>query len=107
MALGLPCQNMVGKHILVSGRVQGVGFRYFTSQVAREIGLVGWVRNLPDGRVEVLAFGSEDQLADLMEDLAVGPPGSAIGDLSVQDVDMQQPLQGFSIRQDGGPLWPE
>lgn len=61
---------------LIQGRVQGVGFRWSTARRANAIGVAGWVRNLPDGQVEVAAKGTEEQLAVLEAFLAVGP-GSA------------------------------
>ena len=84
-----------------------MGFRYFTARVAQVSGLVGWVRNLPDGRVEVLAFGPSDSMGEFLEDLSKGPPGSVVSNLLVQDEEMKQPLREFVIRHDGGPLWPE
>lgn len=60
-------------HAVVRGRVQGVGFRYFVRQAARELGLRGWVRNLPDGSVELEAEGDEAQLEALEERLRQGP----------------------------------
>jgi acylphosphatase len=58
----------------VSGRVQGVGFRWFTARAARRLGLSGFVRNLDDGRVEVLASGSDGALSELESTLRQGPP---------------------------------
>jgi acylphosphatase len=55
-----------GVFLTISGRVQGVGFRYFTRTNAKEMALTGWVRNLPDGKVEVLAFGPENELEQFM-----------------------------------------
>lgn len=55
-----------GAHILYSGRVQGVGFRYTVRETAAELGLTGWVKNLWDGRVEVMAEGEEDSLKDFL-----------------------------------------
>lgn len=49
-------------HVYYSGRVQGVGFRFTAERVALELGLVGWVRNLPDGRVEVVCEGSKENI---------------------------------------------
>jgi len=60
-------------HCLVSGRVQGVSFRAFVRDQARELGLTGWARNLPGGRVEVLAQGPSGLLEDLAARLAKGP----------------------------------
>ncbi len=61
-------------HAYVAGRVQGVWFRQTTADRARELGVGGWVRNLPDGRVELLAEGSRDQIEALLEFTRVGPP---------------------------------
>ncbi|WP_457568535.1 acylphosphatase [Desulfurobacterium sp.] len=60
-------------HAFVSGRVQGVGYRAFTRSKAKALGLKGFVRNLPDGRVEVVAEGEEDKLEKLLEYLKQGP----------------------------------
>ena len=65
--------HIVARKYLITGRVQGVGYRYFTVRAARELGLSGWVRNLRDGRVEVLAVGVHRKLSDLEGELRVGP----------------------------------
>jgi len=62
-----------GLHAFVSGIVQGVGYRAFTRKVARSLGLKGFVRNLPDGRVEVYAEGEEEKLRELLNHLKKGP----------------------------------
>lgn len=61
-------------HLLVSGRVQGVGFRFFVVRAARDAGLLGWVRNLADGRVEVWAEGAPAALETLERFVRRGPP---------------------------------
>lgn len=58
----------------VSGRVQGVSFRYYTQKKAMEVGVVGWVRNEPDGTVRLAAEGEEAGLNKLLEFVKVGPP---------------------------------
>ena len=58
---------------LISGRVQGVGFRWYVLRRAHELGVVGWAKNLPDGRVEVLAMGSEEIIERFDRALRVGP----------------------------------
>ncbi len=63
---------------LISGRVQGVGFRYFVLRQAQALGLAGWVRNLRDGRVEVLAAGGEGAMAALEGRLWSGPPTAQV-----------------------------
>lgn len=69
---------MSAARFLVSGRVQGVFFRASTRERARALGLVGYARNLPDGRVEVLAGGSEAALAELEAWLHEGPPAARV-----------------------------
>jgi acylphosphatase len=71
---------MVNKSLqaVVDGLVQGVGFRYATIRQARVLGLKGYVRNLEDGRVEVVAEGEEGRLAQLAAWLAHGPPGAHV-----------------------------
>jgi acylphosphatase len=70
--------------LVVSGRVQGVGFRYFTLRAAEELGLAGWVRNLADGRVEVHAEGPPAALEHLAERLRRGPPFARVGGVEVE-----------------------
>jgi acylphosphatase len=82
----------------VSGRVQGVGFRYTTRGLAQELGVAGWVRNLPNGAVEVWAQGpieAVDQLRTLLEH---GPRGSFVESVVFEAVDPDLTLEGFEIR---------
>ncbi len=71
-------------HITVSGRVQGVFFRANTVDVARRLGLVGFVRNLPDGRVEVVAEGEEEKLRELIAWCHQGPPLARVAEVKVR-----------------------
>lgn len=64
---------MTGVRYLISGQVQGVGFRWFVARHARSLGLAGYARNLPDGRVEVVVSGSEDALPTFERLLRAGP----------------------------------
>lgn len=68
----------MAQRYFVSGRVQGVGFRYWTSTRAKALGLVGWVRNRRDGRVEVLAYGETAALGSLAEMLHKGPDAAHV-----------------------------
>jgi acylphosphatase len=82
---------------LISGRVQGVFYRASAQRKAEALGLAGWVRNLPDGRVEVLASGSEDALKELQGWLWQGPPHAAV--TGVQCEPAQHPAtNGFEVR---------
>jgi acylphosphatase len=71
-------------HVVVSGRVQGVGFRWFVREAAIELGLAGWVRNRPDGNVEVAADGDDAGVSHFRELLRKGPPHAMV--VSVDDV---------------------
>ncbi len=85
------------RRILVSGQVQGVGFRWFVRQAARELGLAGRVRNLPDGGVEVEAAGPPEALAALCERLREGPPGSRVAGLGEQELAAAPEWERFEI----------
>jgi acylphosphatase len=87
----------VARRYVVSGRVQGVGFRYFAQATAFREGLHGWVRNLPDGRLEAAAEGDVDALERFEGALRHGPPGAR-----VQQVDIEHTVPvgrdtGFAI----------
>jgi acylphosphatase len=65
-------------HLEIRGRVQGVGFRWYVVEAARELRLAGWVRNRPDGNVELAAAGERESLAKLEQACAEGPPGAHV-----------------------------
>ena len=83
---------------LVSGRVQGVAFRASTARQARHLGLVGWARNLSDGRVEVVAAGEAQRLSDLAEWLWEGPPLADVREVAVEAWDAAVEGPGFDVR---------
>jgi acylphosphatase len=78
---------VTARRLLVSGRVQGVGYRWFALRAAQEIGLVGWVRNLPDGRVEALAEGSDEQLERFVARLRKGPIASKVSAVEASEAE--------------------
>ena len=83
---------------LVTGRVQGVGFRYFTQHCARRLQLQGYVRNLPNGGVEVGAVGAKQALLRLVEDLQQGPVGSRVNGCQVSWGEAIECGAGFEVR---------
>jgi acylphosphatase len=82
----------------VTGRVQGVGFRAFVAGTAESLGLSGWVRNVPDGRVEVAARGPKKQLIALSLALKKGPPSARIGAVDLDWSRGPGDGSGFQIR---------
>ncbi len=82
--------DKVCKHYWVKGKVQGVWFRASTKKAADKLGVTGWVRNVEDGRVEVIACGSEQQIAQLEEWLRQGPELARVDELLMEDVPWQQ-----------------
>lgn len=76
--------NTICLHCLISGRVQGVFFRASTRSEAQRLGVCGWARNLPDGRVEVLACGPAEAVSRLRDWLRQGPPGAGVTDLECE-----------------------
>jgi acylphosphatase len=81
---------------LISGRVQGVGYRYFAQRAAVALGLTGYARNLPDGRVEVYAVGQEDALSELSGTLRQGPRWADVRGVEEQEAAVEK-RDGFSI----------
>lgn len=79
-----------GMHFYISGQVQGVFLRANTQNKAIELGLTGWVQNLPDGRVEVMAYGDSPQLKALHQWLQDGPPVAKIESIEVKTVPWQK-----------------
>jgi acylphosphatase len=77
----------------LEGRVQGVGFRFFTRQTAERLGVNGWVRNEPDGSVTVVAEGDRDQLEKLADAIRKGPPPALV---ETADISWEEPDHGFS-----------
>lgn len=86
------------ERFIVSGQVQGVGFRAATARQAQRLGVCGWVRNQPDGRVEVLAAADTEALDRLAEWLAQGPPSARVSSVERQPAPEQQVPGRFSVR---------
>ena len=77
--------DRIARRLRVHGKVQGVFYRGWTVETARSLGLNGWVRNRIDGTVEVLAVGSEEQVAKLIECCREGPPAARVDDIMVEE----------------------
>ncbi|MCM1984293.1 acylphosphatase [Lyngbya confervoides] len=81
---------------LISGHVQGVGYRYATQDKAQALGLLGWVRNCPDGRVEAMIEGDRAQVEALVDWFWSGPPGARVSEVRTESKPLQQ-FQRFEI----------
>jgi acylphosphatase len=88
---------MHARRYIVRGRVQGVGFRWFVDFEARQLGLAGWVRNQPDGTVEVLAMGTEEQLVVLQQKLQKGPRAARVDAVLESEAEPVAGLTTFGI----------
>ncbi|MFH1278747.1 MAG: acylphosphatase [Candidatus Eisenbacteria bacterium] len=84
--------------VFVRGGVQGVSFRYFTRRAASNLGLSGWVRNLPDGGVELEAQGPRKDVESLLEEVRTGPPAAEVEGTDVEPIPLQDGESGFGIR---------
>ena len=87
-------------HIVVQGRVQGVGFRYHIQSAAARLGLAGWVRNLPSGEVEILVRASSKGKEEFLQAVRRGPAMSRVEALRVRPAPqaMACPEEGFTVR---------
>jgi acylphosphatase len=89
---------LIARRYLISGRVQGVGFRYFVEDVARREGVSGYVRNLPDGRVEALVEGDAATVDRVEATVWRGPRGARVDDVMIEEVAPSGQATGFRIR---------
>jgi acylphosphatase len=89
---------IVARRFFVTGRVQGVGFRFFVEHVARTEGVSGYVRNLPDGRVEALVEGDAMSVARVEAALWQGPRGARVEGISTEEATPSGRATGFRIR---------
>ena len=88
----------VAKRYIISGRVQGVGFRYFTQRVAGQHGIGGWVRNTPDGRVEIEAEGDASAMREFESRISTGPAGARVDQVDSVDAAIGPNRSTFVIR---------
>ncbi|MBB5174677.1 acylphosphatase [Texcoconibacillus texcoconensis] len=85
-------------HATVSGRVQGVGFRFFTQQIATEYHLTGWVRNCSDGTVELEAEGGPQNIKSFLEKVKKGTIAAKVEHINVNDIPVRNEEKGFNIK---------
>lgn len=84
--------------VFVSGKVQGVFFRAYTKEKADELGIKGWVRNLPDGRVEAVFEGTDDKVDEMVKWCWQGPPHARVENVEVREEDYKGEFDIFEIR---------
>ncbi|OKH15334.1 acylphosphatase [Fischerella major NIES-592] len=84
-------------HLFISGRVQGVGYRFATVDTASQLGLSGWVRNLPDGRVEAVFEGVQEVVEEMIRWCHQGPPAATVKDVVVE-YEKPEGLNRFEVR---------
>lgn len=89
---------MIAKRVIFSGRVQGVGFRYTTKDLARGFEVCGWVRNLPEGTVELQVMGEEDEVEAFIKEIAEeSNVAHHIKSLAAEEIPLLEGVRGFSI----------
>ena len=85
-------------HLIISGRVQGVYYRYSTQQEAKRLGLTGWVRNLPNGNVEAVVEGDETIVERMIGWCHDGPAGAVVSEVKKTQREASGEFEGFEIR---------
>ena len=89
---------MIAQHLVIRGRVQGVGYRYTMTRTAEALGVTGWVRNRRDGTVEAVVQGDEDLVERLVAWCRRGPPGASVTGVAADPQVVDVALNGFSSR---------
>lgn len=89
---------MVIKKVKIFGRVQGVGFRYFTTQNASRLNIKGWVQNMPDGTVEALIAGDSESIEQMLTKLKSGPVPARVDGVEVEDNRPEKVPDSFSVK---------
>ena len=89
--------NIIQKHIFVSGRVQGVGFRAFLRRQAAGLNIKGWAKNLRDGRVEVVIQGKKEKIKQMISFIKEGPSFAKVNDIEIKDENLSE-FEKFEIR---------
>ncbi|UCG90967.1 MAG: acylphosphatase [candidate division WOR-3 bacterium] len=91
-------KEIIRAHLYISGIVQGVFFRSHTENVARSLNVTGWVRNLSDGRVEVVAEGSKEKVEELIQWCHKGPDFASVEHVEIHWEDAMDEFKDFEIR---------
>ena len=103
----MPASDLFGKRvkivkkrqrIIITGRVQGVGFRYYTYRKANELNLSGWVKNNPNGSVAVFIEGEKGLINDFIVQLKIGPPSASVSDIGINYTKYTAQYKKFEIR---------
>ena len=89
---------MIGRHLRITGRVQGVGYRYWFLGHAEALGLTGWVRNRADGSVEAVVQGADDAVVQIIAEAGSGPPNARVGQVEATEQAIDTTLTRFEQR---------
>ncbi|WP_193196141.1 acylphosphatase [Nostoc sp. MG11] len=92
-----PLPKLIRAHVFISGRVQGVGYRYATVDTASQLGLTGWVRNLSDDRVEAVFEGALEVVEEMVRWCHSGPPAAVVKEVVVE-YEEPEGFRGFEVR---------
>ena len=84
-------------HLLISGKVQGVFYRYTAQKIATRLNLRGWVKNLPNGKVEAIAIGPPSAVDTFIAWCHEGPPGAVVTDVKVESLPSPPEVEGFNV----------
>jgi acylphosphatase len=91
-------ESTIRAHIVISGLVQGVCYRYFAFEEAQRLGVAGWVRNLPTGQVEAEIEGDRSAVEALIKTLKIGPRAARVTDIHIEWVEPKGETSEFRIR---------